>query len=146
LTKKARRREGLFPPRRAKPSKPLGQRYGQHVLDATLEEIMPRIRPAPVDEPTKRADDQLLIGPLVAYLEALIDVAMAHSGALNTDEDPEQVLCEATGMSHLEYEAVLLWAEGVDWSSVARSQAVSPDEAAAAGKSGVRKLRRYVRT
>jgi len=107
---------------------------------------MPAIRPAPLDEPGKRADDQLLTGPLVAYLEALIDAAMAHSGALNTDEKPEDVLCEATGMSHLEYEAVVLRAGGADWKGVAQSQAVTLEEARAAGKEGVRKLRRFVRT
>ena len=98
MTKKARRRiDGLFAPRRPKRWKALDSDYGRHVLDTALADI----RPSQLDEPGKRADHQLLTGPLVAYLEALIDTAMAHSGALNTDEDPEHVLCEATGMSHL---------------------------------------------
>ena len=146
MTKKAqRRRQGLLPPRRRKPGKPLEERYG-HVLDSTLEEIMPRIRPAPTDQPGKRADHVLLSNPLFAYLEALIDTAMAHSGALNTDDDPKDVLCEATGMSDLEYETVVLWAEGVDWLVIGKQQAVSSEVAARAGRSGIRKLRRYVQT
>jgi len=124
----------------------LAQRYGQHALDATLEEIMPASRPAPVDQPGERADHRLLTGPLVAYLEALIDAAMAHSGALNTDEEPEHVLCEATGMSHLEYEAVVLRSEGMDWFAIAKHQAVTVERAEIAAKSGIRKLRRFVRT
>lgn len=143
MTKRAhRRRDGLLAPRRPK-HKPLAQRYG-HVLDSTVEEIMPAVRPAPVDRPTVRADHLLLTGPLFAYLEALITSALAHSGALNTDEDPRDVLCEAAGLSHLEYQSVVMRSENCSWDTIARSQAVTAGEARSAAAAGVKKLRRFV--
>src|SRR5690242_7598252 len=147
MSKKTRRREkGLLDPKTPAPFRPSDKAYGVHALDATREEIMPKRKPLPVDQPNRRADHVLLGGPVVAYLEALIDAAMAHSGALNTDEDPELALCEATGMRHHEYEAVVLRTEGVAWHGIAKEQHVTPEAADAASNSGVRKLQRYVKT
>lgn len=167
MTKKARRRNprvpGLFkpkPPRRDFRDKKLAtlgwkEFYGSlraagmnpaTVLDATEQELHPTVKPKPIDQPGKRADHALLTGPLIAYLEALIDAAMAHSGALNTDEDPEDVLCEATGLTHLEYEAVVMRTEGCNWLSIGASNGVTEPVARAAAMEGIKKLRRFVQT
>lgn len=86
----------------------------------------------------------LLSGPLFAYLEALITTALAHSGALNTDEDPKQVLCEAADLTELEYDAVVLRSEGQDWERIAKRNRVTAEQAEAVTRSGIRKLRLFI--
>ncbi len=105
---------------------------------------MPERKPVPLDEPTRRADHVLLSGPLVALLEAIIDVALAHSGALNTDEDPQAVLREATGITAEEYDAVLGRSENHSWERIANRNKTTTAHARELATAGLKKLRRFV--
>jgi len=145
LTKRGyRRRAGLLPPRRSRPSKPLEERYG-HVLDSTLDEIMPRHRTAPVDEPTLPADHLLKKADLIQNLEALFQAALARSGALNSDDDfPDySALAEEANLSVAEYEAVAMSIDGWELQDIAKFQGVSLDAAGSARRRGLTKIRQF---
>jgi len=147
MTKRARRRqEGLLAPRRPKRWKAFDDDYGRHVLDATRAEIMPEVRPAPVDEPTVRADHLLRKAELIDNLEVLLTAALAHAGALNSDEDlPDySALAEEANLTLAEYEAVAMTIDGHDLQQIAKFQHVSVDAVAAARRRGLLKIRQFV--
>ena len=115
------------------------------MLDVTKAEMHPTRRPRPLDEPTVKADHELLKSELGQNLTTLIDAAMARSGAFNSDDDdPLIVMSEAAGLSLAEYEAVAMQADGFGWEEIAKRQHVTGAAARNAGFRGRRKLRKFV--
>jgi DNA-binding CsgD family transcriptional regulator len=137
--------------------------YGRHVLDLSLEEVMPegpgkhgmRRRPL-IDKPGVRADDEFHVrrkkvvsrAELLTALNVLIDAALAAAGALNSDSDnPDLVaLCEGAGLTLSEYEATTMRANGLSWSDIARAQGVTPSTTRRAAERGFAKLRALILT
>lgn len=121
------------------------QRYG-HVLDATLEEIMPTHRPAPVDEPDQPADHLLRRSELAQNLQVLFDAALARAGALNSDDDlPDySALAEEANLSLAEYETVAMSIDGWDVQDIAKFQRISPDAVVSARRRGLTKIRKFI--
>lgn len=116
------------------------------MLDATIDEIMPVIRPAPVDEPNVRADHLLAKSELGENLTVLLDAALAWSGALNSDEDlPDySALAEEANLSLAEYETVAMTIDGWSRQEVAKFQKLTPKAVDAAYRRGLTKIRQYV--
>ena len=136
----------MLAPKESPPFKAFDQVYGVHALDATRDEIMPPQMQPPQDQPTRRADHILLAGPVFAVLEAIIDAALAYSGALNADEDPEEVLREATGITPEEYAAVVERSENGSWEHIAQRHNTTPAHARDLANEGLKKLRRFINT
>jgi DNA-binding CsgD family transcriptional regulator len=116
------------------------------VLDATMDEIMPVIRPTPVDEPNVRADHLLSKTELGKNLNALVDAALARSGALNSDEDlPDfSALAEEANLTLAEYEAVAMTLDGHSREAIAKFQHLSVDSSRSNYRRGLTKIRQYV--
>lgn len=146
MTKRARRRQDwLLAPRRPNRWAAVRADYG-HVLDATMDEIMPVIRPAPVDEPNLRSDHFFAKTELGKNLTALVDAALARSGALNSDEDlPDySALAEEANLTLAEYETVAMTLDGWTRQEVAKFQKLSPKAVDSAYRRGLTKIRQYV--
>lgn len=144
MTKKARRRwQALLNPR---PPRKLRETYGLHILDSTREEIMPRTKPAPVDEPQQPADHLLRKSDLVQNLQVLFDAALARAGAFNSDDDlPDySTLAEEANLTLAEYEAVAMSVDGHSREEIAKWQHVSVDAVDAARRRGLEKLLKFI--
>ena len=118
------------------------------MLDSARQELHPRYRRGLLDEPGVPADDRFVLpeqSELLKDLNAMIDMALARSGALNSDDDDPLIqMAENAGLTLAEYEAVALQAEGWDWASIAKAQHVSENAARHSGRRGVLKLRQFV--
>ena len=133
--------------------------YGRHRLDLRLEEVMPagpsasyrdqqlaehnyrRRESEPTDSWMSPTKSQLL-----RDLKALIDMALARAGALNSDDDlPDLVaLCDDAGLTLWEYESVVMRANGCSWKEIAKGRSVSVRAAREAADRGFKKLADFV--
>ena len=79
-------------------------------------------------------------------LNGLIDRAMALAGAFNSDDDDpgEKALCDGAGLTLAEYESVMMRADGLDWSEIAKAQHVTAASARSSAERGIEKLRRFI--